>query len=121
MSLRGICTVTDDNGHMCGRYASNIDPERGCVVCDRHLPDRTMPRVRRTPPSDEVDAIRVAAADAVELAERGKGSEGYGVLLAGLRRAEGLRAAGEPWGGDLVTRWEAALEHFAAIYRRGRR
>lgn len=38
MSLRGFCLATLPDGRMCGRAASNIDPERGCVVCDEHRP-----------------------------------------------------------------------------------
>ena len=41
---------------------------------------------------------------------------GYQVLTAGLRRAEGARDAGQPWGEELVRRYHAELERYAAAH-----
>ena len=54
------------------------------------------------------------------LAEEGKAADGYTALLADLTRAREAQEDGEPWAGDLVRRWETAVENYAARHRIGR-
>jgi hypothetical protein len=116
MSLRGFCIALREDGSLCGRRASNIDPERGGVVCDEHRPSYPARPSRLSPPSDETDAFLLAVQDAMDLAAEGRIADGCMALLAGLRRAEKLHDAGEPWGSELVTRWRGALDRFAERY-----
>src|SRR5262249_17494545 len=50
------------------------------------------------------------------LGRGGKADAGYLCLLAGRRRAEEARRAGEPWAEDLVERYRLALEGYARQY-----
>lgn len=36
--LRGYRVANREDGQMCGRWATNLDHQRGGVVCDRHRP-----------------------------------------------------------------------------------
>jgi hypothetical protein len=54
--------------------------------------------------------------EAVNLAMAEKRAAGHACLLAGLRRAEALRASGEKWGADLVRRWRQALRFYMSRY-----
>jgi hypothetical protein len=120
MSLRGFCIAERQDGRICGRHATNIDPERGGVVCDEHRPSDPGTHSRRSPPSDETDAFLLTVKDAFDLAAEGNAADGFERLLAGFRRAEELRHAGEPFGAELAARWRGALDLLVEVYRIGR-
>jgi hypothetical protein len=64
----------------------------------------------------EIDALRTALLEAVDLAVADEVAEGYECLRSGLRRAQALRDAGEPWGKELVHRYEQALDVYTSRY-----
>jgi hypothetical protein len=66
-------------------------------------------------PSHEIDGLLLALDDAVAEAEAGDPEAGL-ELLAGARYRAQLLADTEPWGRDLVARYEAALAEFEARY-----
>jgi hypothetical protein len=55
-------------------------------------------------------------ARAVKLAADGHVAAGYDHLLGGLRRAEAVDQAGEPWGAVLVRRYRQALDSYTERY-----
>jgi hypothetical protein len=67
-------------------------------------------------PTAALDMLKLDLTDAEALAARGDVAGGYQVLTAGLRRAEGARDAGQPWGEELVQRYHAELERYAAAH-----
>jgi hypothetical protein len=71
-------------------------------------------------PRPELDTFLLTVNEAVELAEEGQAADGYTALLAGLARAREAVEDGEPWGEELVRRWEVAVENYAARRRIGR-
>jgi hypothetical protein len=67
-------------------------------------------------PDEEIDALVTAVDDAVALAAEGKFAAGYDLLLAGLRCARQGEREGHPWAGELVMRYEVAMENYCASY-----
>jgi hypothetical protein len=65
-------------------------------------------------PTAAQDLLDLDIADAEALAAAGDGAGGYQVLTAGHRRAETARDAGQPWGEELVRRYEVAMEAYRA-------
>lgn len=63
-------------------------------------------------PTEEIDRMATAIAEALRLGAQGRLVEGYELLVAGRRRAEALRDQGLPGGDDLVERWLAASDRF---------
>lgn len=71
-------------------------------------------------PRNELDTHLLTVREAVDLAEEGKAADGRTALLAGVTRAREAVEGGEPWGAELVGRWEAAVENCAARHGIGR-
>lgn len=71
-------------------------------------------------PHHELDTFLLTVNGAVELAEEGQAAEGYSALLAGVERAREAAEVGEPWGGELVRRWQDARDRYAERYQIGR-
>ncbi len=67
-------------------------------------------------PDREIASLLLLVVDATGLADEGHLADGYVLLLAGRRRAEDLRDAGESWGIELVWRYQGALESYIAFY-----
>jgi hypothetical protein len=67
-------------------------------------------------PCHEFDTFLMTITDATEFAREWNVGDGYIALLAGLYRAKQAREEGEPWGAELVGRYEAALERYARLY-----
>jgi CheY-like chemotaxis protein len=63
-------------------------------------------------PLAEIDLFTMTAAEAFGFAVRGDVAEGLDCLLAGIRRAEAARAAGEPWGEELLRRYQEVRDHY---------
>jgi hypothetical protein len=57
--------------------------------------------------------LKFDIADAAALAAQGKPAEGCELLAAGLHRAEAARDEGQPWGEELVRRYQEALQQYA--------
>jgi hypothetical protein len=68
-------------------------------------------------PDTEFAALNEVVTHAHDLAAEGRLSAGYGVLLAGRRRAENAAAGGVDWAPDLVRIYNLALENY--IWRYG--
>jgi hypothetical protein len=69
-------------------------------------------------PEAEQDALIIAVSEAVDLAAAGRPEAGEEILLTGLQRAED-HWNGNPWGGDLVLCYQAALNRFHDLHSRG--
>jgi hypothetical protein len=67
-------------------------------------------------PTAALDMLKLDTTDAEALAARGDLAGGHQVLATGLRRAEGARDAGQPWGATLVHRYQTELDRYAAQY-----
>jgi hypothetical protein len=64
-------------------------------------------------PREELERFLATMSAAEELAARGAYVDGYDVLAAGLRQAEGLRTIRqEPWGAELALHYRQALERY---------
>lgn len=57
---------------------------------------------------------------ATELADAGRASDGYLLLLEGRHHTVTVQHAGEHWGDDLLVAWQEALDGFAVRYAVGR-
>ena len=68
-------------------------------------------------PPMERNALLSVVTEAVDLAEAGQVEAGHEILLTGLQRAED-HWNGNPWGGDLVLSYQAALDRYAHHYSR---
>jgi hypothetical protein len=67
-------------------------------------------------PESELNALIRDTADAVNLAVVGEVSDGFEVLVAGLRRAEAMQDL-EPWAGELAASYRRAVDHYCWQYR----
>jgi hypothetical protein len=65
-------------------------------------------------PTAALDMLKLDLADAEALAARGDVAGGHQILATGLHRAEGARDAGQPWGEELVHRYQVDLDRYAA-------
>jgi CheY-like chemotaxis protein len=72
-------------------------------------------------PITEIDLLTITAADAFDLALRGKVDEGYSCLATGLQRADAARAAGRPWARELAMRYQELRDHYVGRYGQGSR
>jgi hypothetical protein len=92
------------------------------LLCQLAISKEGRGQTRNLPPmlpDHELDTLLITVTDAVDLARAGDVAEGYTALLAGLHRAKEVAAAGEPWAGELVSRYREALENFAREWRVG--
>lgn len=60
-------------------------------------------------PTDELNRLMQAIAEAFQLAARGQVQLGYGILSDGLFRSRSLKAN---WGPQVAQLWALALAHF---------
>jgi hypothetical protein len=67
-------------------------------------------------PREEMENMVVIMTEAVHMAAERKVDEGYDLLIAGLHRAEDIRAAGEPWAEDLLSHYRFTLDHYCERY-----
>ena len=65
-------------------------------------------------PTAALDMLKLDLADAEALAARGDVAAGHRVLTEGLRRAAGARDQGHPWGAEMVERYQAEMDRYAA-------
>jgi hypothetical protein len=65
-------------------------------------------------PTAALDQLKFDLADAAALAAKGDVAGGRQLLTTGLRRAETARDAGQPWGDELVRRYQAGISDYAA-------
>ncbi|MBI3910594.1 MAG: hypothetical protein HY320_06640 [Armatimonadetes bacterium] len=68
-------------------------------------------------PPDKEAAFHLRLIDAEWLAVKGKAADGLTSLQAGAVRAEEARTAGEPWGEELLSWYQVAVEWFARRHR----
>src|SRR5437868_4521733 len=68
------------------------------------------PRRQRVIPRAELAALGTTITRADTLAAEGYVEDGFRCLVAGLQRAEEARESGNPWGRDLVGRWQGVVE-----------
>lgn len=71
-------------------------------------------------PEDELGSFLITVTDAMKMARAGDVENGYIALLAGLHRARGIGAEGQPWGAELVRRYLEALDNYAREWHVGR-
>ncbi len=71
-------------------------------------------------PEDELGSFLLTVTDARRMARAGDVENGYIALLAGLHRAKRIGAEGQPWGAELVRRYQEALDNYAREWRIGR-
>jgi hypothetical protein len=71
-------------------------------------------------PHSELSTLMLAVGDALDLAEAGRVSDGYLILLQGLQRANDVGKAGQAWGEELRRRYQTAADDFAQQYGLGR-
>jgi hypothetical protein len=71
-------------------------------------------------PDDELGSFLITVTDALKMARAGDIENGYIALLAGLHRAKEIAAEGQPWGAELVRRYQEAVENDAPEWRVGR-
>ena len=63
-------------------------------------------------PAPELDFLRLNEHHAWNLAQAGRGADGYTRLLNGLTRAQGDSLAGYAWSPRLQSFWEAAIRNY---------
>lgn len=71
-------------------------------------------------PHSELSMLMLAVGDALDLAEAGRVSDGYLILLQGLQRAGEACESGDAWGETLRQRYQTAADDFARQYGLGR-
>lgn len=72
-------------------------------------------------PRPEIDTLIIICGEATYLALEGEAGDGYQALLAGQYRAqEFVREEDQPWGNELLIRWQRAVDEYAARWRVGR-
>jgi hypothetical protein len=71
-------------------------------------------------PRNEIDTRLITVVEAVDLADAGEETDGFQALLAGLHRTRELQENGLEWAGELVRRWQEAVQRSAERYRIGR-
>ena len=69
-----------------------------------------------TLPAVEVLNVILSMTGAIDLADEGRLVDGLSLLTAGLRRAEALKNAGEPWAEGLIQRYQMTLETYIGSY-----
>ena len=67
-------------------------------------------------PYPEITAFMMTVEDAMDFAAEGQLADGYAVLVAGLRRAEEAKEAGETWADELIGRYRLAIDKYVASY-----
>ena len=68
------------------------------------------------PVDSEIHRLITAVEGATTLAAAGQIAAGYALLLAGFRRAEGIRDAGQPGDELLVRRYGLAMQNYTDAY-----
>jgi len=68
------------------------------------------------PPHREIHTLIMAVEGATTLAAAGQLADGYALLLAGFRRAEAIRDAGQAGAEQLVRRYGLAMENYTDAY-----
>jgi hypothetical protein len=77
---------------------------------------RGAPKRARGIPRGEIATLGSTVKQADELAAAGDPTAGFAQLSAGLERARSVLREGQPWGGELVHRWEEVVRDYAAEY-----
>lgn len=70
-------------------------------------------------PEAEIQAYFAAFTRALSLAADGEVDEGLTCLLEGWWRAQNAMGKGEPWGEELMSRYQQAMDNFKQTYGSG--